>query len=154
MLALCWFFYIVINEFIFYVEFFICYHMCLKFSFYFILLLYLELIFFWVFGLISIFFFFWETKMGTFIVILHPRAGSQYRDQLDEAQPSTVWGGQPSLSMPTNGLLRAARIEPRCGTQNERTLPTQPSPCWPGLSPYLYWHCFHEFGFWVEISTN
>ena len=57
MLALWRFFYIVINEFIFYVKFFICYHMCLKFSFYFILLLYLELIFFWVFGLISIFFF-------------------------------------------------------------------------------------------------
>ena len=131
MLALWRFFYIVINEFIFYVEFFICYHMCLKFSFYFILLLYLELIFFWVFGLISIFFF-WETKMGAFIVMLHPRALSQYRDQLDEAQPSTMWGGQPLLSMPTNGLLRAARIEPRCGTRNERTLPTQPSPCWPG----------------------
>ena len=39
------------------------------------------------------------------MVILHPRAGSQYRDQLDEAQPSTVWGGQPSLSMLTNRLL-------------------------------------------------
>ena len=37
------------------------------------------------------FFFFWEKlKMGAFMVILHPRAGSQYRDQLNEAQPSTV----------------------------------------------------------------
>ena len=40
------------------------------------------------------------------MVILHPRAESQYRDQLDEAQSSTVWGGQPPLSMPTNGLLQ------------------------------------------------
>ena len=34
------------------------------------------------------FFFFWETKMRAFMVILHPRAGNQYRDQLDEAQPN------------------------------------------------------------------
>ena len=46
---------LLLMNFIFYVEFFICFHMCLRFSFYLILLLYLELIFFWVFGLISIF---------------------------------------------------------------------------------------------------
>ena len=49
------------------------------------------------------------------MVILHPRAGSQYWDQLDEAQLSTVLGGQPSLSMPTNRFLRAAGIEPKSG---------------------------------------
>ena len=48
-------FILLLINFIFYVEFFICFHMCLSFSFYLILLLYLELIFFWVFGLISIF---------------------------------------------------------------------------------------------------
>ena len=79
---------------------------------------------------ISVFFFFLETKKGVFMVILHPRAESQHRDQLNKAQPSTVWGGQPSLSMLTNGLLRAAEIELRCGAQSERTLPTQPSPHW------------------------
>ena len=40
--------------------------------------------------------------MGAFMIILYSRAGSQYQDQLDKAQSSTVWGGQPSLSMPAN----------------------------------------------------
>ena len=64
------------------------------------------------------------------MVILHPWAISQYRDQLDEAQSNTVGGVQPLLSMPTNGLLRTAGIKPRCGTRSERTLSTQPSSCW------------------------
>ena len=58
------------------------------------------------------------------MVILHPQAGSQYRDQFDEAQLSTVWEGQPSLSMPTNGFLQVTGIEPRCGARSEQTLPT------------------------------
>ena len=75
------------------------------------------------------FFFFEKQKMGAFMVILHPWAISQYRDQLDEAQSNTVGGVQPLLSMPTNGLLRIAGIKPRCGTRSERTLSTQPSSC-------------------------
>ena len=76
------------------------------------------------------FFFFLRNKNGGFYDYITPRAGSQHLDQLDETQSSTVWGGQPSLSLPTNGLLRAAGIELRCGAQSERTLPTQPSSRW------------------------
>ena len=48
-------FILLLLNFIFYVEIFICFHMCLRFFLYLILLLCLELIFFLVFELISIF---------------------------------------------------------------------------------------------------
>ena len=51
-------FILLLMNFFFFVEFFIYFHMCLRFSFYLFFLFFwlcLELIFFWVFGLISIF---------------------------------------------------------------------------------------------------
>ena len=45
--------------------------------------------------------------------------------------PTRPCGGSTSLRMPTNGLLRAVGLEPRCGARSERALPTQSSPRWP-----------------------
>ena len=67
------------------------------------------------------------------MAILHPRAERQMASNgvARSRRPAyiTVWGVTP-LSMPTNGLLRAAEFEPKCGARSERTLPTQPSPRW------------------------
>ena len=80
---------------------------------------------------IRIFSFFLEWKMGAFMAILHSRAGPQMAsDGVGRSRRpacTTVWGVTP-LKMPTNGLLRTARFEPKCGARSERTLPTQPSP--------------------------
>lgn len=55
------------------------------------------------------------------MVILHLWAGRQYG--LSSGHFSqTVRGSQPSLRMPTNGLLRVAGIESRCGARSERSL--------------------------------
>ena len=54
--------------------------------------------------------FFWLTKIGVFMVILHPWAG--YQSNIGSSHSSqSVWGGQPSPRIPTNGLLRVAELE-------------------------------------------
>ena len=71
--------------------------------------------------------------MGAFMAILHPRAGRQMASNgvARSRGPActTVWEVTP-LRTPTNGLLRAAGFEPRCGARSERTLPTQLSLQW------------------------
>ena len=65
-----------------------------------------------------VFFFFLETKMGAFMVILHPRVGRQSevdsRGRSRRQQHQRLYGGSTPLRMPTNGLLRATGLELRC----------------------------------------
>ena len=68
------------------------------------------------------------------MVILHPRVGRwsevDRRGRSRRQQHQRPCGGSTPLRMPTNGLLQAAELEPRCVAQSVRTLPTQPNPRW------------------------
>ena len=61
------------------------------------------------------------------MVILHPRAGC-WSDMDATRFPIRPCEGSIPLKMPTNGLLRAAGLETKCGAQSEQVLPTQLSP--------------------------
>ena len=56
------------------------------------------------------FFFFLLKKMGVFMVILHSRTRRQ-SDIGSSRSSQSVWGGKPSLKMPTNGLLWATGLQ-------------------------------------------
>ena len=66
--------------------------------------------------------------MGAIIVVLYPWAGCR-----TDFSPF-VWGGQPSLRMPTNKSPLVAGIEPGLVRQSEQSLPAEPSPCFSLLT--------------------
>ena len=60
--------------------------------------------------LLLLFFFFFVKENGVFMVILHSRTRRQ-SDIGSSRSSQSVWGGKPSLKMPTNGLLWATGLQ-------------------------------------------